>query len=78
MTTRFYLLFNRISIGNQPPTQELVARDLHDHVWTFCHIYCGMSNLFFFSLTQCTIYSICNKKYLANTVTELNKISIDC
>ena len=26
----------------QPPAQELVARDLHDHVWTFRHIYRGI------------------------------------
>lgn len=26
----------------QPPAQELVARDLHDTVWTFRHIYRGM------------------------------------
>lgn len=26
----------------QPPAQELVARDLHDHVWTFRHIFRGM------------------------------------
>ncbi|KAF1001889.1 hypothetical protein AG4045_017903 [Apium graveolens] len=26
----------------QPPAQELVARDLHDNVWTFRHIYCGI------------------------------------
>ncbi|QHO07701.1 Auxin response factor [Arachis hypogaea] len=25
----------------QPPVQELVARDLHDNVLTFCHIYRG-------------------------------------
>lgn len=25
----------------QPPAQELVARDLHDTVWTFRHIYRG-------------------------------------
>lgn len=26
----------------QPPAQELVARDLHDNVWTFRHIYRGI------------------------------------
>ncbi len=25
----------------QPPTQELVVRDLHDNTWTFRHIYRG-------------------------------------
>ena len=25
----------------QPPAQELVAKDLHDNVWTFRHIYRG-------------------------------------
>lgn len=25
----------------QPPAQELVARDLHDTLWTFRHIYRG-------------------------------------
>ena len=26
----------------QPPAQELMARDLHDNLWTFRHIYRGM------------------------------------
>lgn len=26
----------------QPPAQEIVARDLHENVWTFRHIYRGM------------------------------------
>lgn len=26
----------------QPPTQELVVRDLHDNTWTFRHIYRGI------------------------------------
>lgn len=26
----------------QPPAQELMARDLHDNVWTFRHIYRGI------------------------------------
>jgi auxin response factor len=26
----------------QPPAQELTAKDLHDTVWTFRHIYRGM------------------------------------
>lgn len=25
----------------QPPTQELLVRDLHDNTWTFRHIYRG-------------------------------------
>lgn len=25
----------------QPPAQEIVARDLHNNVWTFRHIYRG-------------------------------------
>lgn len=29
----------------QPPAQELIARDLHDNVWTFRHIYRGMFSL---------------------------------
>lgn len=31
----------------QPPTQELVVRDLHDNTWTFRHIYRGENNFFF-------------------------------
>jgi hypothetical protein len=27
----------------QPPNQELIVRDLHDNVWTFRHIYRGMT-----------------------------------
>lgn len=30
----------------QPPAQELVARDLHDNVWTFRHIYRGIVSVF--------------------------------
>ncbi|KAK1431815.1 hypothetical protein QVD17_08503 [Tagetes erecta] len=26
----------------QPPAQELIARDLHDNEWKFRHIFCGM------------------------------------
>lgn len=29
----------------QPPAQEIVARDLHDNVWTFRHIYRGTINV---------------------------------
>lgn len=28
----------------QPPAQELMARDLHDNMWNFRHIYRGMSS----------------------------------
>lgn len=34
----------------QPPAQELVARDLHDTVWTFRHIYRGKSVLIILTL----------------------------
>ena len=34
----------------QPPAQELVARDLHDTVWTFRHIYRGKSVLVILTL----------------------------
>lgn len=34
----------------QPPAQELVARDLHDTVWTFRHIYRGV---FYAQLYMC-------------------------
>lgn len=37
----------------QPPTQELVVRDLHDNTWTFRHIYRGefvKISLFFLQL----------------------------
>ncbi|KAL0337162.1 UNVERIFIED_CONTAM: Auxin response factor 19 [Sesamum calycinum] len=36
---RFSLLW--LDFTMQPPAQELVARDLHDNVWTFRHIYRG-------------------------------------
>lgn len=29
----------------QPPTQELVVRDLHDNTWTFRHIYRGEDSI---------------------------------
>lgn len=29
----------------QPPTQELVVRDLHDNTWTFRHIYRGRDTI---------------------------------
>ena len=35
----FSPLFQDFSM--QPPTQELVVRDLHDNTWTFRHIYRG-------------------------------------
>ncbi|XP_024964051.1 auxin response factor 19-like isoform X2 [Cynara cardunculus var. scolymus] len=32
-------IFPPLDFSMQPPAQELVARDLHDNVWTFRHIY---------------------------------------
>ncbi|KAL6522051.1 hypothetical protein OROMI_031928 [Orobanche minor] len=34
-------LFPQIDYTMQPPTQELVVRDLHNNTWTFRHIYRG-------------------------------------
>ncbi|KAL9227148.1 hypothetical protein vseg_002876 [Gypsophila vaccaria] len=34
-------IFPSLDFSMQPPAQELVARDLHDNVWTFRHIYRG-------------------------------------
>lgn len=34
-------IFPPLDFQMQPPAQELVARDLHDSVWTFRHIYRG-------------------------------------
>lgn len=34
-------LFPPLDYTIQPPTQELVVRDLHDNTWTFRHIYRG-------------------------------------
>lgn len=34
-------IFPHLDYSMQPPAQELVARDLHDNVWTFRHIYRG-------------------------------------
>ncbi|KAL3639088.1 hypothetical protein CASFOL_016995 [Castilleja foliolosa] len=34
-------LFSQLDYSMQPPTQELVVRDLHDNIWTFRHIYRG-------------------------------------
>ncbi|XP_010263345.1 PREDICTED: auxin response factor 19-like isoform X2 [Nelumbo nucifera] len=34
-------IFPPLDYSQQPPAQELVARDLHDNVWTFRHIYRG-------------------------------------
>ncbi|KAH9617072.1 hypothetical protein KSS87_019884 [Heliosperma pusillum] len=34
-------IFPTLDFSMQPPAQELVARDLHDNVWTFRHIYRG-------------------------------------
>ncbi|KAK2646197.1 hypothetical protein Ddye_021392 [Dipteronia dyeriana] len=34
-------IFPALDFSIQPPAQELVARDLHDNVWTFRHIYRG-------------------------------------
>ncbi|KAJ7973690.1 Auxin response factor [Quillaja saponaria] len=34
-------IFPPLDFSMQPPAQELTARDLHDNVWTFRHIYRG-------------------------------------
>ncbi|PHT42666.1 Auxin response factor 19 [Capsicum baccatum] len=34
-------IFPPLDYSMQPPAQELVARDLHDNLWTFRHIYRG-------------------------------------
>lgn len=34
-------IFPPLDFSMQPPAQELIARDLHDNVWTFRHIYRG-------------------------------------
>ncbi|KAK4760163.1 hypothetical protein SAY87_023294 [Trapa incisa] len=34
-------IFPPLDFSMQPPAQELVARDLHDNMWTFRHIYRG-------------------------------------
>ncbi|CAA0842181.1 Auxin response factor 19 [Striga hermonthica] len=34
-------IFPTLDFTMQPPAQEIVARDLHDNVWTFRHIYRG-------------------------------------
>ncbi|GER26590.1 auxin response factor [Striga asiatica] len=34
-------LFPQLDYSMQPPTQELIVRDLHDNTWTFRHIYRG-------------------------------------
>ncbi|XP_031372384.1 auxin response factor 19-like isoform X2 [Punica granatum] len=34
-------IFPTLDFSMQPPAQELMARDLHDNVWTFRHIYRG-------------------------------------
>ncbi|XP_073275773.1 auxin response factor 5-like [Primulina huaijiensis] len=34
-------LFPQLDYSVQPPTQELVVRDLHENTWTFRHIYRG-------------------------------------
>ncbi|KAK1431321.1 hypothetical protein QVD17_07778 [Tagetes erecta] len=34
-------LFPQLDFTMQPPTQELIIRDLHDNTWTFRHIYRG-------------------------------------
>ncbi|KAF8660332.1 hypothetical protein HU200_057909 [Digitaria exilis] len=34
-------LFPQLDYSMQPPSQELIVRDLHDNLWTFRHIYRG-------------------------------------
>ncbi|PHT48366.1 Auxin response factor 19 [Capsicum baccatum] len=34
-------IFPPLDYSLQPPAQELVARDLHDNIWTFRHVYRG-------------------------------------
>lgn len=45
----------------QPPAQELQARDLHDNVWTFRHIYRGKQTIATIKIKK--IYSITNEKF---------------
>jgi hypothetical protein len=40
-------IFPPLDFSMQPPAQELQARDIHDNVWTFRHIYRGVENLTF-------------------------------
>jgi hypothetical protein len=42
------MLLNLQDYSQQPPAQELVARDLHDQEWHFRHIYRGISNIWSF------------------------------
>ena len=44
----------------QPPAQEIQARDLHDNVWTFRHIYRGKrcSIVEIFLAEKCSISGI--------------------
>lgn len=48
----------------QPPAQELTARDLHNHTWTFRHIYRGISTTM-----------LCLSFIVNNCIIELNKLS---
>lgn len=45
----------------QPPTQELVVRDLHENTWTFRHIYRGEDSYYIFILEffLSVIYFVC-------------------
>lgn len=47
----FYLSLQDYTI--QPPTQELVVRDLHDNTWTFRHIYRGVYAFLAFESIYC-------------------------
>ena len=58
----------------QPPTQELVVRDLHDNTWTFRHIYRGKHAVVYTSETLykkynrvCSCYVGQPKRHLLTT-----------
>lgn len=52
----------------QPPTQELVVRDLHENTWTFRHIYRGKAALNIYLFFQILVSSLsttcCHRIYV--------------
>ncbi|KAF6160573.1 hypothetical protein GIB67_019513 [Kingdonia uniflora] len=50
-------LFPSLDYSMQPPTQELVVRDLHDYTWAFRHIYRGERMLENYRASYMVIFS---------------------
>ncbi|CAN1323123.1 Auxin response factor 5, partial [Linum perenne] len=57
-------LFPQLDYAMQPPSQELIVRDLHDNAWTFRHIYRGFHLSGFLYLNSRLLSSLTRKLFI--------------